>query len=276
MGAETGIQWCDHTFNPWRGCTKVSPGCAQCYAETMSHRNPSVLGEWGPNGKRVVAADSYWRQPIKWNRAAMDADEQRRVFCASLADIWEDRDELIGPRNRLFETMAQTDYLDWLLLTKRPENILRLWPKAFLPADHEAWDGRIWLGTSVEDQERADERIPELLATPAAVRFLSVEPLLGPVDFARVSGAPGRGIDWVIVGGESGPDARPCDIQWISSIVLQCKAAGTSVFVKQLGSNPVSCSFPGEPTPLPGKLRDKKGGDIGEFPEYLRIREFPK
>src|SRR4051794_38669367 len=102
MATETKIQWTHHTFNPWRGCQKVSPGCAHCYAEQLSLRNPKVLGEWGPDGKRVIASESYWRLPLKWNRDAHKAGERRRVFCASLADVFEDRPELVKPRERLF------------------------------------------------------------------------------------------------------------------------------------------------------------------------------
>lgn len=191
--AETKIEWTSYrrpdgsmvpgyTFNPWRGCTKVSAGCANCYAETMSKRNPEVLGIWGDNGTRAVATESYWRQPLKWNREAEKAGKRRRVFCASLADVFERRSELEQPRGGLFRLIAETPYLDWLLLTKRPENVnyLSPWGSEAWP-----WPSNIWLGTSVENQEQADKRIPELLKVPARVRFLSCEPLLGPVDLTK-------------------------------------------------------------------------------------------
>lgn len=127
MAENSKIEWTNHTFNPWRGCQKVSPGCQHCYAETLSKRNPAVLGEWGPNGKRVIASEAHWRLPLKWNKAAKLAGERHRVFCASLADVFEDRPELVAPRVRLFHLISETPNLDWLLLTKRPENIRRFW-----------------------------------------------------------------------------------------------------------------------------------------------------
>jgi protein gp37 len=278
MGVDTKIQWADHTFNPWRGCTKVSPGCTNCYAESLSHRNPAVLGEWGPNGKRVVAAESAWREPIKWDKAANRDGVRRRVFCASLADVFEDRDELRGPRSRLAETIKATPHLDWLLLTKRPENIGRLGTEAF------GWDVtrfgmplNVWLGTSTEDQARADSRFPLLRQTPATVHFLSVEPLLGPIDMRPYIDL----IDWVIVGGESGTNARPCDISWIRSIASHCKDAGVPVFVKQLGSRPtqpLAAAHSGPLTtcyPIHKRLDDPKGGNPDEWPEDLRVRQLP-
>lgn len=288
MGQNSAIEWTHHTFNPWRGCTKVSPGCAHCYAETLSKRNPSVLGIWGDAGTRVVAAESYWREPWKWNTAARcletfdcnagdhaDCCPQRpehrpRVFCASLADVFEDREELDRPRVRLLQVIRATPNLDWLLLTKRPQNVRHLLGRAWnvspsVPGSPIAelcdeWlSGRppanVWLGTSVEDQQRADERIPELLKVPAAVRFLSIEPLLGPVNLLAINddtpemwdalhgwkpyvgpeGVNTSRIDWVIVGGESGPQARPMHPQWARSIRDQCQAAGVPFFFKQWG-----------------------------------------
>lgn len=246
MGAETGIEWCHHTFNPWRGCEKVSPGCANCYAETLSKRNPAVLGVWGANGTRAMAAESYWRQPVAWNREAKTSGERRRVFCASLADVFEDRPDLVDPRSRLMGLIVDTPNLDWLLLTKRPENVMRL-----IPGQH--WPPNVWLGTSVEDQRRADERIPQLVQTPAAVRFLSVEPMLAAIDIARwfVKGhcpehhfpggfchgpcASDQRVDWVICGGESGAGARPMRPHWARSLRDQCVAAGVPFFFKQWG-----------------------------------------
>lgn len=262
MGQNSAIEWTHHTFNPWRGCTKVSDGCKHCYAETMSSRNPAVLGVWGPRGARVVAAESYWRQPIKWNAEAERAGERRRVFCASLADVFEaaetmpDREwaKVDRARSRLFELIATTPGLDWLLLTKRPQhianNIPRAWMENGLPSN-------IWIGTSVENQAAADERIPELLKVPARVRFLSCEPLLGPVDLEAVK-MPGRMdgetvsalgmiehadysgftydcIDWVIVGGESGHGARPMHPDWARQLRDQAQAADVAFFFKQHG-----------------------------------------
>jgi protein gp37 len=256
MGENSKIEWTHHTFNPWRGCTKVSPGCAHCYAETLSHRNPATLGVWGDKGTRVVAAESYWRQPLKWDREARAAGERRRVFCASLADVFEDRPDLVAPRVRLFHLINETPNLDWLLLTKRPENVRRFQGGAGVPRSWaESMPPNVWIGTSVEDQERADERIPHLLAIPAAVRFLSIEPLLGPVDLRRIPNLspdrcryfddvesltlngkvyPSRRVHWVIVGGESGPKSRPMDRAWVLAIRDQCRAAGVPFFFKQM------------------------------------------
>lgn len=299
MGESSKIQWTDATFNPWRGCDKVSPGCANCYAEKMSHRNPKVLGEWGPGSTRSIAAESYWRQPIAWNREAERAGERRRVFCLSLGDVFEDHPDLPEQRARLGKLILETPNLDWLLLTKRPERWrqatsemwVRFVPEAPLPPN-------VWLGTSVEDQTRADERIPHLLQVQAAVRFLSMEPLLGPVtlDISKWGrcfheGHAGRDhladhrdcachLDWVIVGGESGPGARPCEVSWVRSIVEQCQESRVAVFVKQLGARPAGCSIAGcegeceDSAPI--RLRDHKGGDWSEWPEDLRIRELPR
>jgi protein gp37 len=283
MGENSKISWTTHTFNPWRGCTKISAGCTNCYAETLSHRNPAVLGVWGDKGTRVVASDSAWREPLKWDRKARAAGERHRVFCASLADVFEDRPELVATRGRLIELIARTPNLDWLLLTKRPEGIadrLHEVVRMYHGGDHEhqrglptgdmiasEWlDGEpprnVWLGTSVEDQAAADVRIPELLAIPAAVRFLSCEPLLGPVDLTlwlspppfpegRYEAGPGKPVywagdvdeftaaigpvtaDWVIAGAESGPGARPMDEDWVRAIRDRCIDAGTPFFYKQ-------------------------------------------
>jgi len=263
MAADTRIEWCHATFNPWRGCTKVSQGCKHCYAETMSGRNPRTLGEWGPRGTRVIAAESYWRQPVKWNAEAQAAGERRRVFCASLADVFESADTMPpdawGPvevaRERLFHLIEQTPALDWLLLTKRPENIPYMAPPWWY---QEGWPANVWIGTSVENQEAADERIPYLLRVPARVRFLSCEPLLGPLDlssylvpqwYSEDRPAPkGIGfpetvqaarlrprVDWVIVGGESGPKARPMHPNWAVSLRDQCMIAGVAFHFKQWG-----------------------------------------
>lgn len=199
MAANTAIEWCDATFNPWRGCTKVSDGCKFCYAETLSQRNPKVLGVWGPKGTRVMASESMWREPLKWNEEAKAAGVRRRVFCASLADVFEGPETvseegyavIVAARERLFRLARKTNWLDWLFLTKRPENI----PAALGAITHpefphtDFWTlqqerprPNWWFGTSVENQDAADKRIPELLKVPATVRFLSCEPLLGPVD----------------------------------------------------------------------------------------------
>lgn len=293
MATNSKIEWTDHTFNPWRGCTKVSAGCAHCYAETMSKRNPKSLGIWGDAGTRVIASESGWREPLKWNREAEASVVRARVFCGSMCDICEDRPELIEPRIRLKRLIEATPNLDWLLLSKRPENYLRLFDNWL----SDQWPSNVWAGTSCEDQKTADERIPHLLRVPAAIRFLSLEPLLGPIDLenifvgrrnpdgSRQNGMvhsifrwPGaRCVDWIIVGGESGPKARPCNIDWIRSIVRQCEEASVSCFVKQLGSRPVDGSrMAHDEDRLSLRLNDRKGGDPAEWPEDLRVREMPR
>lgn len=255
------ISWTHHTFNHIRGCTKVSVGCDHCYAETMSGRNSAVLGEWGKDGNRVIAAESYWEHPLRWNNEAEAARERRRVFCASLADVFEGEDTMPAfsvqsvslARARLWQLIEATPSLDWLLLTKRPENIMRFLPEQWqsgLPAN-------IWMGTSVENQEAADERIPRLLRVPAVVRFLSCEPLLGPVDVSKwLMATPGldyannqfpyHNLMWCIVGGESGANARPMHPHWARSLRDQCQSAGVPFFFNQWGEyGPVE-----EPKPL--------------------------
>jgi protein gp37 len=221
MAEKTTISWTHHTFNPWRGCAKVSPGCAHCYAEAMAARNPAVLGEWGRGGTRVVASESTWRHPVRWDRAASAACERRRVFCASMADVFEEHPDLPSPRARLWGLVRATPGLDWLLLTKRPENIPAMMP-------HGDWPN-VWLGTSVEDRKRLG-RVGALRAAPqrVPVRFVSAEPLLedlGNVDLT--------GVGWLIVGGESGPGFRPMDHAWALSLLRQCRAAGVAFFFKQ-------------------------------------------
>ena len=239
MTERSKIEWCDSTFNPWIGCAKVSAGCEHCYAERSMG---TWLGRarWGTGGTRARTSEAYWRQPIRWDREAAEAGLRRRVFCASLADVFEDRPELEPWRVDLWRLIDHTPNLDWMLLTKRPENIPGMLPH-FFP--------NLWLGTSVEDQATADERIPHLLLCPAAVRFVSYEPALGEVDFGLMhradeacgmerGSAPGYVRDfvgWIIAGGESGPQARPAHPDWFRSVRDQCAAAGVPFFFKQWG-----------------------------------------
>lgn len=255
MGENSKIEWTHHTMNPWRGCTKVSAGCDLCYAEKTSLRNPKVLGIWGDEGTRVIASDAYWREPLRWNRDAEQAGERRRVFCASLADVCEDRRELDAPRARLAALIDETPWLLWLLLSKRPQNYTKLFSPETLR--------KCGIGTSTEDQPAADERIPHVLTTPAAFRFISAEPLLGPIwltalpvpdehagkyaghgftfnalqreDDITLFNAPSH-LDLVIAGGESGgPNARPMHPDWPRYLRNQCVAAGVAYFHKQNG-----------------------------------------
>lgn len=253
MGENTLIEWADHTFNPWIGCTKVSPACDHCYAERLATARLGVA--WGPHAERRVTADSTWRQPLAWNRKAQREGKRARVFCASLADVFDNQAPELW-RAGLWDLIARTPHLDWLLLTKRPQNIAKM-----LPAGWGAGHPNVWLGTTVENQAEADRRIPELLDVPAKVHFLSCEPLLGPVDLTRVrvklseapkagktdfaidvlegwygaeGGYPGR-ISWIITGGESGPGARPSHPDWFRALRDQCAEAGVPFFFKQWG-----------------------------------------
>lgn len=331
MGVDTKIEWTDHTFNPWDGCEhatlngKPSPGCDNCYAEAGTGARVSRgkgLPLWGPGAHRQHRVESGWAQPERWFRAAVRDGVRRRVFCASQGDVFEDRRDLDAARERLWVLIERTSHeqldrepasvlspgLDWLLLTKRPENVMRLIPerwRAGLPPN-------VWIGTSGENQEAADARIPHLLRVPARVRFLSLEPLLGPVDLGEwlestplgrgmahrqtrersgdtgheaayggpdrwvcekcgAKDAGGGGIHWLIIGGES-RGARPCEVAWIRGLRDQGRGAGVAVFVKQLGATPV---FRGAPLPDEIPLRHPKGGDPAEWPEDLRVREVP-
>lgn len=255
MGDMTGISWTDSTWNPVTGCTKVSPGCAHCYAEALFQR---------PYPGRAftdvrVHADRL-DQPYSWRRP-------RRVFVNSMSDMFHEsiRDRDIA---RIFQTMELTPRHSYQVLTKRPERM-----RDFMRAHWRAAERspNVWLGVSVEDQRRADERIPILLDTPAAVRFVSAEPLLEAVDLAGPLDPPcaEHGLDWVIVGGESGPKARPCELRWIESIVEQCRVSDVPVFVKQLGRRSQwGC---GEVS-----LADRKGADPSEWPEDLRVQQWPE
>jgi len=225
MGADTKIEWAHHTFNPWIGCEKVSAGCKNCYAEEMmDHRYGRV--QWGGSGTRVVTSDSNWRMPLRWDREAAESGERPRVFCASLADVFEAREDLIPTRHRLMDLIYRTPNLDWLLLTKRIE-------EAYYWQERYPFRPNVWIGTSVENQETATERLPWLLRIPR-IKFLSMEPLLGPVDLSWVQ-APFGNINWVIVGGESGKNARPMKPEWVEMIMDLCRIRKIPFFFKQWG-----------------------------------------
>ncbi len=284
MGA-TSIEWCHFTMNPWVGCTKVSAECKHCYAEvgtTARISKAKGLPLWGPNSHRHVTK-STWRDPIKWNRDAELAGERRRVFCASMADVFED---VTGPsvaavaeaRARLWELIGLTPWLDWLLLTKRPENVLRMVPSHFLGM---GFPPNVWIGTTAGTQASADERIPVLLNIPARVRFVSVEPLLERVVFREhwLAGRLGtRGLQWVIVGGESGPHARECWVDDVEGIVDQCVAHQVPVLVKQLGAVSMESDDHHSGGSIRLSFKHPKGGDWDEWPEHLahlKRREYP-
>lgn len=284
---DSKIQWTDHTFNPWIGCDQVSPGCLNCYAkDLMEDRYKRV--EWGQGEPRSRTSAANWREPLKWNKQAAITGERFRVFCASLADVF-DEEVPVDWFQDFWGLIQETPNLDWLLLTKRPENI-----HEFLYGDRNDrlmgggdFMPNVWLGTTVENQQMADKRIPLLLEIPAAVRFLSCEPLLGEVDLEAAfsvcdsSGEPSsprcnpdssNAISWVIIGGESGNKARPFHLSWARSLIRQCQEAQVSVFMKQVGSNSVCDEYDsGAYWHIKGK-----GGDIEDFPEDMRVREFPQ
>jgi protein gp37 len=352
VGDETKIEWTDATWNPIRGCSRVSPGCENCYAERTAARFSGEglayegLATISKNGPRwtgeVRLIPEHVTDPIRWTRP-------RRIFVNSMSDLFHEK-LTDGTIALIFAVMAMAPQHTFQVLTKRPKRMARWfdgaeplvageikalalagklgerWKQGALP-ELPAWPlPNVWLGTTVEDQERANERIPHLLSTPAAVRFLSCEPLLGPVDlnrvdftkagwravngfpeptaesaFARWQNRPMRaklrnGVDWVIVGGESGPGARPCAEEWITDVVKQCKAARVPVFVKQLGAYVVSVERTapasmfknperfkpehfapnGEVWAWSANLESPKGGDPTEWPKHLRVREMPE
>lgn len=259
MTRNSRIEWTDHTFNPWVGCTKISPGCDHCYAETWAKRSGMV--EWG--GPRRLTSDANWQQPFKWNRAARAAGRRDRVFCASLADVF-DNEVPQEWRDRLFLLIDMTRGLNWLLLTKRIGNAARMLQETCYRIHPVggmlAWP-HVWIGATVVNQEEADRDIPKLQATPAAVRFLSCEPLLGPIDLAYAANQECKheqgymepdtgawicrqceenfeinGIDWVIAGGESGHHARPMHPAWARGLRDQCIAACVPFHFKQWGA----------------------------------------
>lgn len=230
MGESTAIAWTDHTFNPWWGCTRVSPGCEHCYAETFAKRTGNNV--WGKNANRRFFGEKHWNEPHRWNAKAERDGVRRKVFCASMADVFEDRPELAEHRRNLFDTIDNTPWLDWQLLTKRPENVLRLVDGWIVSPDYpNDWPANVWIGTTVEDQKRADERIPHLARIPAAVRFLSCEPLLGYVDLLNHVEA----VDWIIVGGESGPNHRPLSLDNARMLQQQAALWDVPFFFKQVG-----------------------------------------
>lgn len=249
------IEWTDHTFNPWIGCSKISSGCLNCYAEEMMDRRYG-RAKWGVSGTRSRTSESYWKQPFAWNRAAAKDSTNPTVFCASLSDVFEDRDELIDWRLDLFSNViTKTKNLTWLILTKRIDIAILFLSMARVPFN-------VWIGHSICTQQEALDVLPKLARIGRRIggTFLSCEPILEPIELGDLSG-----IDWVIVGGESGPNARECHVDWIEDIKEQCQRSGTPVFVKQLGSNPVGVK----------PLRSKKGGDLNEWPKDLRVQEFP-
>lgn len=249
MAEQTGIQWTTHTWNPWWGCSRVSPACAHCYADTLARRYGHRL--WDGDRRRFLS-DEHWRHPLRWNRAAERDGAPRKVFCASMADVFEDHPELEPWRARLWPLIEQTPMLEWQLLTKRPENVATMVPWG------ERWPSNVWIGASIENS-RHTFRADLLRALPAAVRFISAEPLLGSL---FLNGTPNRrpleldGIDWVIAGGESGPRHRPLELDWVRELRDACRDRSVAFFYKQAGGR----------TPKAGG-RELDGRTWDEFPE---------
>jgi protein gp37 len=239
MGEHTGIAWCDHTFNVAWGCVKVSEGCKNCYASNAAQRfGFDVFGPAATTPRRTFG-EAHWKEPLLWNKKAASAGVRRRVFCSSMCDVFEDHETIDAEREKLWPLIKRTPMLDWQLLTKRPERIA-----ARLPDDWDEGYKNVWLGTSVESQADVG-RITALQRVPARIRFLSCEPLLGPLDLSIYLEDEGylderfvRAIDWVIVGGESQPGCRPMATEWARQIVTDCVGYGVPVFVKQLGGHP--------------------------------------
>lgn len=309
MASPSNIEWTGHTWNPVAGCTVLTPGCTNCYAMKMAARLAAMGQELYAGLTKPSKAGAVWtgvlrEAPEHVLLAPLRRKKPTTYFVNSMSDLFHEgvSDAAI---DKVFSVMRDCPQHTFQVLTKRAERmcayvtdrfnyeadraadnqILAPWPVPLLP--------NVWLGVSCERQQEADERIPHLLSTPAAIRFVSAEPLLGPIDFMMLGkggdkvidalqgcvgtsigdgeydGAqPCASLDWIIVGGESGHNARPFAVHWADSIVEQCKAAGVACFVKQLGAMPLSDGYPLE-------LKSKKGGDWDEWPDRLRVREFP-
>jgi len=257
VGKITKIEWCDHTFNPWWGCLQVSPLCDHCYAMMLDARWYK-RAHWGPSAPRRYFGDAHWREPLKWERAARTEGRRHRVFCASMADVFDNEADH-AVRERLWRLIRKTPNLDWIILTKRIGNAPDL-----LPKDWGAGYPNVWLLVSV-DQAALERDAPKLLAIPAVVHGLSIEPQLAPVYLGSFAGR----LQWIINGGESGVGARPFHLEWARSLVAECRSAGTAIYMQRLGRRP----FEGGQ-----RLRfcDYAGGDWNEWPADLRIRRFPR
>lgn len=275
MAENSKIEWTHHTFNPWVGCTKVSPACDHCYAEGWAKRSGMV--QWGAHAERRRTSNSNWRQPIKWNAEAGRLGVRYRVFCSSLADVFDNAVPSEW-RTDLLDMIGETPNLDWLLLTKRIGNAHKMLDDYF-PGGWAEWVDRypnIWLGSTVCNQAEADRDIPKLLAIPAAKRFLSMEPLLGAVNLRSLSlnsgcaldalsGGPVSvgdvpSLDWVIVGGETGALARPMHPQWVRDLRDQCQSAGVTFLFKQWGD---------WREPFPGENFDTSMGRAAKPPAFI-------
>jgi protein gp37 len=284
MAETTGIAWTDSTFNPWIGCTEVSTaesgggGCDDCYARALDARHRwGGATHWGAGVPRMLTSPDYWTKPVTWNRKAAASGKPWRVFCASLADVFDNEVPQVW-RTNLFRLIAKTPALTWLLLTKRIGNATPMLCTMMVDAPPLP---NVWIGATIVNQREADRDVPKLLATPAAKRFVSYEPALGPVDWTKFPG-----IDWIIVGGASRQrkPAPAFDPDTARRTIAQCRTIGAAPFVKQLGSNIITSGC--GPVWLAklddtGKgnfravLKDRAGADPAEWPEDLRVQEFP-
>jgi protein gp37 len=270
VGANSKIPWTDHTFNPWWGCTRISPGCDNCYADALATRYGFKLWDGAP---RRFFGNAYWSKPLVWDAEAAAAGVRQKVFCGSMCDVFDGTAsaELDVPREQLWQLIDQTPHLDWLLLTKRPENVRTIAPRHWLTG----WPQNVWAMTTVENQAVAKYRLEALAAMRAPVRGISFEPLLGPINFRwapwcpmpfdRATGKTDhldgfRLFNWAIIGCEKLPGnkpGRPCELAWVRELVAQAREACVAVFIKQLS--------------LAGHVSTKPS----EWPEDLRIQEFP-
>ena len=255
VAQNSGIEWTDHTFNPWWGCSEVSPGCDHCYARTLAKRLHPNLELWGPKSQRLLFPPKHWNEPLGWNRKAEKVGRRDRVFCASMADVFDNQVDLDEERAELWTLIHKTPGLDWLLLTKRVANVARMVPVSWMNGH---WPKYVRLGISVVNQSEADRDIDKLVQLPCR-NFLSLEPLLGDLDLSSwLAIEPDRNwswrvktkffedpqIDWVIVGGESGSGARPMNPRWARDLRDQCVAAAVPFMFKQWGEWAPGANFP--------------------------------
>lgn len=287
MAQDSTISWTHHTFNPWLGCAKVTDACKFCYAEKFVERYG--LAQWGVHGTRHITSAENWKKPVRWQKQAAKEGIRYRVFCASLADVFEDRPELIEPRERLWKLIEATPNLDWLILTKRPENLHRLYPERWLSSPA-AFPRNIWQGVTMANQKDYDTFMPPLRKFCSEhfvnVMWISAEPLLGRITFDKdilnpvgfnkeAQSVYQKPLDWIIIGGESGPTTkiRKLDLYHVKHIFDQFSYSrklciGPAIFFKQVGAILAKVY----------KLHDAKGENMEELPTALSafmVREFP-
>ena len=271
MGEYTKIAWADSSWNPWIGCSHAGSGCDHCYAEAQNKFRKWNGGTWGNTAPRQVTSDIYWGHPVSWNSKALAGrcgkdGKHWLVFAGDMCDIFDHLGNN-DVRARMWELIRETPYLTWMILTKRPQNI-----PTFLPADWGNGYHNVWLGASVENRKNGYPRIDALRTVPATLRFVSCEPLLEDISDVDLTG-----IHWAIVGGESGAQARPFDLDWARAIKLQCREFSVRYYLKQLGSRPIQngVAFPLSQRMQSGS-KDTHGVLLENFPADLRIQQWPK